>query len=328
VSVRPALPLAATGPGPASSKVNVRTSRPAAESRSAQAFMARLRLDHARLSRVLREVEVQRGRLGSDPVVARAVLGEALRYLVEYQHGHHHPREDRLYARLAHVRADLAAQLRGLGREHDGGASRVRELAAALRRLSPARAGARPGERFARELQAYVDETRDHMRHEERLVFYAGVEPWLSNEEWQALAADAVPDDPLGDAAHLRRHFPRLAAALAEPVRGVSSALRPAPAATAPAARSLEALRDGADELVEAYGELLHEGLEVVRDNIATLWDAQAPLAAVEALPEVSRRSYRFAARCLTLPSRVALDCATRMLAPFGVQRDPADPKD
>ena len=103
--------------------------------------------------------------------------------------------------------------------------------------------------------------------------------------------------------------------------------MRTTPAAAEPHARSLDALREGADELVETYGELLHEGLEVVRDNVATLWGARAPLAAVEALPEVIRRSYRFSARCLTLPSRVALDCATRMLAPFGVERGPPEPK-
>src|SRR5512137_2539474 len=68
-----------------------KTQHPAGAPRGAQAFMARLRLDHARLSRVLREMEVQRTRLGSEPAAARAVLSEALRYLVEYLHGHHHP---------------------------------------------------------------------------------------------------------------------------------------------------------------------------------------------------------------------------------------------
>jgi hemerythrin-like domain-containing protein len=304
------------------------TRRSASPSRSAQAFLARLRLDHARLSRVLREVEVQRVRLCTDPDAACAVLAEALRYLIEYQHRHHHPREDRLYARLAHVRADLGSELRGLEREHEGGSAQASRLAAALGRLSPAAARGRTGERFARELQAYVDDSRDHMRREERAVFYAGVEPWLSDEEWQTLNEEVVPDDPLGDAAHLRRQYSHLAAALAEPVRDVSSAGRAAAAATEPHAQSMAALRDGADELVEAYGELLHEGLDLVRANVATLWGAPAPLAAVEALPEVSRRSYRFAARCLTLPSRVALDCATRMLAPFGTRREPPESKE
>jgi hemerythrin-like domain-containing protein len=298
-----------------------RPSHAASEARGAQSFVARLRLDHARLSRVLREVEVQRARLVSDPEAARPVLAEALRYLVEYQHSHHHPREDRLYERLARVRADLSAELGELGREHDGGSRQARQLATALGRLTPAGLRGRAGERLARGLQAYVDATREHMRREERAVLYAGVERWLSGDEWQALSGEAVPEDPLADAAHLRREYPHLAVALAEPVRDVSGVAR-APAEAAHA-RSAAALRDGADELVEDYGELLHEGLDLVRRNVATLWGAPSAIGAVQALPEVSRRSYQFAARCFALPSRVALECASRMLTPFATPREP-----
>jgi len=282
------------------------------ESRSAQIFLARLRLDHARLSRVLREVEVQRVRLASEPVAARAVLGEALEYLVEYQHRHHHPREDRLFGRLALVRGDLEAELRGLRHEHEAGANRARELAD--------RVQSRADTRIARELQTYVDDMRDHMRHEERAVIYAGAEPWLTGAEWQAVAATAVPDDPLGDAAHLRRDFPHLAAALTEPVRDVTSSIGVEAASSERYGRSLEALRDGATDLVEAYGELLHDGLELIRSNVSTLRSVASPLGVVDALPEVGLRSYQFAARCWTLPSRVALECAIRMLAPFAPQ--------
>ncbi len=298
--------------------------RPANEARSAQAFMARLRLDHARLSRVLREVEVQRARLASEPEAARAVLGEALHYLVEYLHGHHHPREDLLYARLLPLRADLGDELRELARDHDGDAARARRLSHALGRL-PA-GGARATERFARALQSYVDETREHMRREERAIFYAGVEPWLSDDEWRALAGRALPDDPLGDVTNLRRRYPHLAAALAEPVRDVSSGTRATAAAQRPQERSLEVLRDGAEELVETYGELLHEGFDLLRANVAMLWGAPSPLGAVGALPEVSRRSYQFATRCFALPSKVALECASRMLGPVASPEDTTGP--
>ena len=302
-----------------------KSSQTANEPRSAQAFMSRLRLDHARLSRVLREVEAQRSQLGSEPEAARAVLGEALSYLVDYLHGHHHPREDLLFARLAPLRADLGDELRELARDHDGGATRARQLAVALRRL-PA-GGERARERFARALQSYVDETRDHMRREERAIFYAGVEPWLSDAEWQALSDEALPDDPLADAADLRRHYPHLAVALAEPVRDISSGTGAAPVPPEPQPRSLDAFRDGADELVETYGALLHEGFDLLRENATTLWSAPSPLGAVGALPEISRRSYQFAARCIALPSKVALECASRMLGPLVSPREPSDPK-
>jgi hemerythrin-like domain-containing protein len=305
----------------------LQTPRSASEPRSAQAFMARLRLDHARLSRVLREIEVQRGRLRTEPAAAQAVLGEALNYLVEYMHGHHHPREDLLYQRLVPLRADLGDELRELGRDHEGSSARIRQLAAALLRLRGDDAQGRAGGRLAGALQDYVDDTREHMRREERAVFYAGVEPWLSDDDWQAMSAQTIPDDPLGDAARLRRHYPHLAAALAEPVRDVSSRMRADLAADQPQSRSFEALRDGADELVEAYGELLHEGLDVVRANVAAVWGAPSPLGAIEVLPQVSRRSYQFAARCFTLPARVALECASRMIAPITAQREPTAPK-
>jgi len=279
--------------------------------------MARLRLDHALLSRVLREAELQRTRLGTRSEEARAVLGEALRYFADYAHEHHHPREDLLYARLAKVRPDLADQLHGLGREHAAEATRARALVASLNALPYERPPVRSLARFARELQAYIDATRAHMRHEERAVFYAGIEPALPDEDWQALCSEVVPDDPLADAAQLKRRYPRLATALAEPIREVSGTAVDLPTATDPGTRSLVALKDGADELVETYTELLDEGLELLRHNVASIWGAPTALDAVDALPDVGRRSYQFASRCVTAPTRVVLDCATRMVMPF-----------
>jgi hemerythrin-like domain-containing protein len=295
------------------------------ELRAAQAFMARLRLDHARLSRILREIEVQRARLRSHPELARPVIVEALRYLVHYQHRHHHPREDRLYARLGAARLELRAELRGLDKEHRGGAHSSRQLTTSLRRLSAARLRGRAGQRFAHALQAYVDATRDHMRREERSVFYHEVEPLLSADEWQALAAETVPDDPLGDEANLAGHYPHLAAALAAPVHEVSAGTRVHTPSSPPdrGAQSLEALREGTHALLDAYGELLHEGFDLLRANATSLLRVDAPLAAVGALPEVGRRSYDFALRCVVLPSRVTFECAQRAMAPLLADRWP-----
>ena len=281
--------------------------------------MARLRLDHARLSRVLGEMEAQRAQLRSRPERARPIIGESLRYLVNYQHQYHHPREDRLYAQLAAARPELRAELHGLEREHRGGARRARALASALRRLSRAGLRGRGGAGFARELQLYVDASRDHMRREERAVFYADVEPLLPIDAWQTLAGELVPDDPLGDPAHLRRRFPHLAAALAQPVRELSSSTR-VPAgilANGRSAQSLAVFREGTDRLVDAYGELVHEGVDLVRTGTASLAAAHAPLAALRALSEVGGRGCRLAARCWALPARIALECAQRMMAPF-----------
>jgi hemerythrin-like domain-containing protein len=292
---------------------------PSEELRAAQAFMARLRLDHARLSRVLREIEVQRARLRSHPELARPVIIEALRYLVHYQHRHHHPREDRLYVRLAAARFELRPELLGLEREHHGGARSSRELSTSLRRLSAAQLRGRAGQRFAHALQSYVDASRDHMRREERSVFYQEVEPLLSADQWQALADAVVPDDPVGDQSQLARRYPHLAAALAEPVHDVSAGTH-AHAADAPpdrGAQSLEALKEGVQALADAYGELLHEGLDLWRTNATSLLRLAAPLATLRALPEVRRRNCDFAARCVVLPSRLTFECARQVMAPF-----------
>ncbi|MBS0393743.1 MAG: hemerythrin domain-containing protein [Proteobacteria bacterium] len=287
--------------------------------------MARLRLEHAHLSRVLREIEVQRARLGRDPA-AVAVLAEALAYLVDYQHVHHHPREDALYQRLIVTRADLAGELGALEREHAGGARQARRLAHSIAGLHSAGTPERPAARLSRDLQRYVDETRDHMRREERVVFHGDVEHWLAEEEWRALTACLPPDDPLADANELRRRYPHLAAALAEPVREVLTRSREM--VGDPHARSLSALREGAADLVDAYGELLHEGFDLARANAVALWSAPWPFGPLAALPELGRRSYRYATRCVSLPSRVALDCAGRMLAPFAPPADDATSAD
>ena len=303
-----------------------KTPGPASQSRTAYTFLTRMRLDHARLSRVLREIEVQRANLTLEPDAARAVLTDALRYLAEYLHRYHHPREDRLYASLATARAEIGAELRALEREHEHGDARVRRLIAMLQRLTPDSARGRAGAQFARALQDYVDETRRHMRREERAVLFAGVERWLTPEEWRALNETEPPGDPLDDAASLRRIYPKLAAALTEPVRDVSGAQRAGPGRDGPHGRSYAALRDGAEELVDTYGELLHEGLDLLRANVATLWGAPAPLGTVGVLPQIGRRSYRYAARCVALPARVTLDCASRMLAAFAPEVDDDEP--
>ena len=65
-----------------------------------ESFMQRLRTDHAGLSRLLREIDMQQSLLRTDPESARPLLVEALRYLLQYQHAFHDPREDRLFARI------------------------------------------------------------------------------------------------------------------------------------------------------------------------------------------------------------------------------------
>ena len=50
---------------------------------------------------MLRAVDRWVERLVVDPDAAQPVLAEAFGYLLDYHHGYHHPREDRLFERSA-----------------------------------------------------------------------------------------------------------------------------------------------------------------------------------------------------------------------------------
>jgi hemerythrin-like domain-containing protein len=280
--------------------------------------MVRLRLDHARLSRVLREVEVQRARLQSHAEAAKPVLADATQYLLDYQHAFHHPREDRLFELLAARRPELRAEVKALGREHRGGLRHAEQLAAKLGHLGARRLRGSAGERLGRELQQYVDRTREHMRREERAVFYAGVESMLEPDDWIALGEDDAREDPMGDAARFAHRYPSLAAAVGETFRELSSGTRIRTSHPhGAAAQTLAAAEEGMERLVEAYGDLLHEGLALARANLDSVWNAGSPLAAARALPEVGRRSIDFAARCFMHPARVTLELGSRLAHPW-----------
>ena len=224
---------------------------PPRRDRVAGEFMRALREDHAGLSRVLREIEVQAAALAHAPEAARAVLGEAMRYLLVYQHSVHHPREDRLFARIRARQPALFDNMRRLVFEHRVGQQRAESLARDLRRATPAMLRGRPGARIARQLADYVQHTRGHMRREE-VVFYSGAERVLTASDWAALAGGPAPRDPAGDLRRLQSRYPRLAARLAAPERQVAGP--PGTVAAAP-----ERLRLVIDQLAEACGTALRE---------------------------------------------------------------------
>ncbi len=98
----------------------------------------------------------------------------------------------------------------------------MKALVEGLERASITQLRRSEGTRLARGLIDYVAHLREHVRHEER-VFYAQAEVALDEADWQALAADPVPDDPLADPAGLAREFPHLAGHLETPFRMIAS---------------------------------------------------------------------------------------------------------
>jgi hemerythrin-like domain-containing protein len=277
-------------------------------------FMQTLRVDHGRLSRVLREIDVQQARLQAAPESARPVLVEAMRYLLHYQHAFHHPREDRLFERISARAPRFGREMRVLIREHRGGLRQAEKLVADLAHATPALLHRRSGARLARGLTEYVARTRNHMRSEET-VFYAQSERVLEDSDWATLLAEATPDDPMGNRELLAQECPHLATQLFQPVSDVGGpGDTPATGGGAPD-RARGAVRDGVEQLVELYGELIHDGVEVTRSNLATLRSVRSPWGLMRAAGPVGARSCRFVVRCLADPPRLALATVARFFA-------------
>lgn len=295
-------------------------------------FMQALRIDHGRLSRVLREIDAQQARLQAAPESARPILAEAMRYLLHYQHAFHHPREDRLFERISARAPQLGREMRVLIREHRGGLRQAEKLAADLAHASPALLRGRSGARLAGRLNEYVAHTRNHMRNEET-VFYARSERVLDNADWAALQAEARPDDPMGDRALLAKEYPHLAAQLSQSVSDVGGLSDASRTGGGGPDRALAAARDGVEQLVELYGELIHDGVAVARSSFATLRSVRSPWGLVRAAGPVGARSCRFVVRCLAEPPRLAIATFARFFAAWrpagvgtaaGASRDPA----
>jgi hemerythrin-like domain-containing protein len=258
--------------------------------------MRLLRDDHAGLSRVLREIDAQQSLLRSSPETARPVLGEAMRYLLVYQHSVHHPREDRLFARIRGREPGLYRNMSSLVREHRTGQLQAEALAGELSRATPAQLRGRTGERLAKQLQAYVRHTRAHMLREEA-VFYTGSERVLQASDWAVLMEGAEQRDPAGDLARLAARYPRLAARLSQPERQVSG-----PGETRD--RACDRAQHLLERIVETYGMLAQETIDVTRSNLAELRSVRTPLALLRTAGSIRARSSRLAIRVVTEPFR------------------------
>jgi hemerythrin-like domain-containing protein len=216
--------------------------------------MAQLRDDHAGLSRVLREVDAQQSRLQTSPESARPVIAEALRYLLIYQHSVHHPREDRLFARIRAREPGLYRNMERLVREHRIGQQRAEALAGEVSRTTMAQLRGRAGLRLAKQLQHYVAHTREHMKREEA-VFYTGSERVLRASDWAALMEGAGQRDPALDLDRLAARYPRLAARLADPERNVTG--------LGESVGREKGVRHLAEHVIEACASLAHRSLDL-----------------------------------------------------------------
>jgi hemerythrin-like domain-containing protein len=218
-------------------------------------FMQMLREDHARLSRVLREIDAQASQLQSSPGAARPVLAEALHYLLAYQHSIHHRREDELFARVRAREPHLYGNMRRLVQEHRDGHDQAERIAGALSRATLLQLRGRTGRQLARQLHDYIQHARDHMRREE-IVFYAGSERVLRKSDWTALLARSTARDPAADPRHFAARYPRLAQRMSLPHREITGVSESSVGA---------GLRLRGEEAVERAATLLHRAIDLAQ---------------------------------------------------------------
>jgi hemerythrin-like domain-containing protein len=274
--------------------------------------MQRLRADHAGLSRVLREIDRHQSLLRTEPEYAQPLLVEAMRYLLQYQHAFHHPREDRLFVRIRAHAPRLLREMQRLIREHRVGQRRAEDLAAELGRATPQQLRGRKGVQLARLLQSYVRHTRDHMRREE-VVFYARSESVLERSDWNALSVADEPADPMSDLRKLAAEYPLLAARLTQPVREIGGT-----GIAAGTTRSGDLMRHILEDFSEAYGGLFHDAIDLVRANIDSLRSVRTPTGFMRAARPIHARNMQFLGRCVTRPTRWARQSAGAIVAAWG----------
>jgi len=273
--------------------------------KAAAAFMQRLRQDHAGLSRMLRAMDSMAERLVTEPEAVQPVLVEAFRYLLSYQHGHHHPREDRLFEKIRARRPTLADNLAKLSGEHEAGEHETGELAEDLAAPTTEQLRGKKGARLAGRIQNYVQSARTHMRNEEA-VFYARAEQVLDESDWADIIDKDGVQDPLADLDSLADEYPGLSAHFELPTLHLG--------ASEAAADSASAMHDNALALTDLYGGLMHEGLDLTRRNTRRLLAVRGPISLARAVTAITTNNLRFAGQCMTRPSRWFIDTSSDFL--------------
>lgn len=166
----------------------------------AESYLAGLRGDHARFSRVLSMLSRDARRLENEPEKVLPLYREAVDYIVDFQNVHHHPREEIMFARVAENALELKPTATRLTREHNTMDRIGRELLGLLDRITTDAGGRRARRQLAKKLEKFAREMRAHINQEEELL-YSQVWTELTESDWQELVATEIPNDPLGRSA-------------------------------------------------------------------------------------------------------------------------------
>jgi len=150
-----------------------------------------LRHEHASLSCVLSVLSGEVERLPDHPRLVLPLLADAFEFVSTHVNHAHHAREEAMFARLAHRSRRKSQPSARLRREHDGQLRRTRRIRARIAEamLAPTR------DRLvtlAEEIASFVNEVREHLSREERIMHSAAVRA-LDTDDWTAIDRVAPP---------------------------------------------------------------------------------------------------------------------------------------
>lgn len=146
-----------------------------------------LRQEHGQLGRLLDTLDWNLTRLEQGAPADYELIRAALDYFLGFPDLAHHPKEDRLYAKLCARAPQETAAIGDLAREHAVLAQKSRDFAAALEAVLAD--AVVPRDALTRWGRGFIDLQRDHMMLEER-IFFPAAELKLTEADWAALVRE------------------------------------------------------------------------------------------------------------------------------------------
>ncbi|HPE61766.1 MAG: hemerythrin domain-containing protein [Thiothrix sp.] len=176
-------------------------------------ILAQLHQDHINLDRLLKRLEQETQVLMAGGAPDLHLMIEITDYIHEYSDRVHHPRENRVYARLENYDNDQAIrqELATLYQQHNDLPGLTGSFMHTLdHALHLDMAASR--DQLGREIQAFIEAQRGHMNLEEGRVFPL-IDHTLTQQDWDLLEVEDMTDaDPLFG--QTQNHFLNLKAAL------------------------------------------------------------------------------------------------------------------
>lgn len=155
--------------------------------------------DHSNMLRILNALRGEVARLRKSQASDHQLLKRIMEYLLTYPDLRHHPREDRIFQRLALRNPVAAAEAERLMVEHKELSEITRHLSAAFYHVQ--HDGPRQLDDFEKLAMKFIDQMRIHIHSEETNYFPAAVRS-LSSADWSELEngrPDNIPPSELGD---------------------------------------------------------------------------------------------------------------------------------